>query len=117
MILDQLSESIAHLIRNAIDHGLETPAERKILNKSVQGILKLTARQTKEAAIIEVSDDGRGLDLKAIKNAALKRHLIEDNVSANEIKDLIFSEISTKKVVTEVSGRGLGFQPLNIILS
>ncbi len=108
MILDQLSESIAHLIRNAIDHGLETPAERKMLNKPAQGILKLTARQTKEAAIIEVGDDGRGLDLKAIKQAALQRHLIDDNVSAEEIKDLIFSEISTKKVVTEVSGRGVG---------
>ncbi len=108
MILDQISESIAHLIRNAIDHGLETPEERTLLNKPPQGILKLSARQTKEAAIIEVSDDGRGLDLQAIKNVALKNHLIDDNASEDEIKDLIFSEISTKKVVTEVSGRGVG---------
>ncbi len=108
MILDQISESIAHLIRNAIDHGLETPAERKSLNKPAQGTLKLTARQTKEAAIIEVSDDGRGLDLKAIKHAALQRHLIDENALDDEVKELIFSEISTKKVVTEVSGRGVG---------
>lgn len=107
-LIDEISEAISHLIRNAIDHGLETPEVRKTKNKPALGNIWLRVYRTKEAAKIEVSDDGSGLDLPAIKNRALKKHLIKPDATDQETLNTIFSGISTSKSVTEVSGRGLG---------
>lgn len=108
ILIDELGESIAHLIRNAIDHGLETSEVREKMNKNPQGAIKLHATRSKESAIIEISDDGNGIDLDEIKNQAIKRGLVRPGASEDEIIDVIFSGVSTTKVVTAVSGRGLG---------
>lgn len=107
-LIDEISEAISHLIRNAIDHGLETPEVRKKLNKPELGTILLRVYRTKEAAKIEVSDDGSGLDLPALKKIAIKKHLIKPEANDQEILNTLFSGISTSKSVTEISGRGLG---------
>lgn len=108
MLIDELGESLGHLIRNAIDHGLETPEERKKRNKPAEGTIRLKAIRSKQTAHIEVSDDGRGLDLSNIKNLAQKRQLLQHSANTEDVIDVIFSGLSTKKVVTTISGRGLG---------
>jgi len=112
-VLDQLGEPLVHLLRNAVDHGIENPEERKKLGKPPIGTLKLIAKREKNSAIIEVIDDGRGFDLEEIKKVAIKRGLISQDYAKvmpeNEILKLPFLPgFSTSKKVTEVSGRGVG---------
>lgn len=107
-LIDEISETILHLIRNAIDHGLETPAIRTKINKPPQGTIWLKVYRTKEAAKIEVTDDGAGLDLEAIKKQAIKNDLIKANANDEEVLNTIFTGVSTTRSVTEISGRGLG---------
>lgn len=118
-IIDEISESVLHLIRNAIDHGLETRKEREEHHKNPVGQIRIGATRTKEFVVIEVSDDGRGLDMEGIKAEASARGLIskdeiEDATETADDKTMntIFSGISTSKKVTDISGRGLG---LNIV--
>lgn len=111
-IIDEISESLLHLVRNAIDHGLESTADRHKLNKPKEGTIKLSASRTKENIIIEISDDGAGLDLEEIRKKAQACGVISKNATENEIVNSIFSEISTAREVTHLSGRGLG---LNIV--
>lgn len=107
-LIDEISESISHLIRNAIDHGIETPESRKKSNKPPQGRILLKASRTKETAIIEVNDDGAGLDWEVIKKSAIAHKLLKPEASKDEMKKALFSGLSTTKIVTTVSGRGLG---------
>ena len=107
-ILDQIGEPLVHLLRNAIDHGLEVPELRKKQGKPAAGTLRLSASRVKGMAVIELEDDGRGLDLAAIKKLAVQRGLIASNASPEEVQSALFSGISTSKEVTPVSGRGLG---------
>jgi len=107
-VIDEIGESLIHLIRNAIDHGLETPDVRKKLGKSSQGTIRLTAKRTKGLAVIEVSDDGSGLDIVEIKNKAVRKGIISTDATDNEIMNSIFSGVSTTKQVTQISGRGFG---------
>lgn len=107
-VIDEIGESLVHLIRNAVDHGLETPETRKKAGKSPQGTIKLSASRSKGLAVIEVSDDGRGLDVGNIKNTAIKRGIISPGATEEEIMNSIFSGVSTTKQVTAVSGRGFG---------
>jgi two-component system, chemotaxis family, sensor kinase CheA len=111
-VIDEIGESLVHLLRNAIDHGLETTDERKKKGKQSRGIIKVSAARAKEFAVIEVEDDGSGLDMDEIKKTARQRGILGENVTDKEIMDTIFSGVSTTKQVTEVSGRGLG---LNIV--
>lgn len=111
-VVDEIGESIVHLLRNAVDHGIETPEERDKSDKPAQGTIKLTATRTKDFAIIEVFDDGSGLDIGQIKESALKRGILSPEATKEEVIDLVFSGVSTTKEVTEVSGRGFG---LNIV--
>lgn len=111
-VIDEISESVLHIIRNAIDHGLESPEERLKKNKPSMGTIKLSASRTKEYVVIEISDDGAGLNLREIYNKALEKEIIKKTATEEEIIDSIFSEISTSQEVTNVSGRGLG---LNIV--
>ncbi len=108
LLLDEISQSINHLIRNAIDHGIEIPEERQKMNKPSAGTIKLRASRSKESAVIEVSDDGGGLDLQAIKLLGIKRHILKNDASMDEVCEVIFSGLSTTKAVTSISGRGLG---------
>jgi len=112
-IIDEINDPLVHLIRNAVDHGIESPEERVKAGKGETGRIKLSARREKNNIIIEIEDDGRGLDLEKIKRKALKNGLISqseiDAMSEDEIKMLIFEPgFSTKKGVTELSGRGVG---------
>lgn len=107
-LIDEIAESISHLIRNAIDHGIETPDVRLKMNKPAQGTIWLKVQRTKEAAKIEISDDGAGLDFAAIKRSAVKHNVIKPDSNHGDVLNAIFSGISTAESVTEISGRGLG---------
>ena len=107
-MIDEIGESLVHLIRNAIAHGIETPEIREKKNKSLQGTIKLTAKNIKNLVIIKVTDDGAGLDLEDIKNTAIKQGILSKGASKEEIINSIFSGLSTTKQVTTVSGRGFG---------
>jgi len=107
-LIDDLGESLMHLIRNAIDHGIEDPEERVKHGKNKTATIRLIAKRTKEHALIEVSDDGEGLDLEAIQNMAIKQKLISSGASRQEILNCIFRGISTTKDVSDISGRGMG---------
>jgi two-component system chemotaxis sensor kinase CheA len=112
-ILEEMKDPLMHMVRNAVDHGIETPAEREQHNKPRTGIIRLKAYQSPSHIVIEVSDDGKGLDLESIKRAAVKRKLLsEEALSAMppaQIHSLIFvSGISTSTFVSDISGRGVG---------
>ena len=112
-ILDALAEPITHLLRNAVDHGIETPEERIAQGKSPQGFVKLNAYHQANHVVIEISDDGRGIDPEKVVAKAIERGLlsVEDAARYTEQQklDLIFeSGLSTAKEVTEISGRGVG---------
>jgi len=101
------------MIRNAIDHGLEPPAERQRCGKPRLGTIRLQARITSSNLVIEVADDGRGLDLERIKETALKRRLRREEelaaMTPAQTQALIFAPgFSTSPIVTDMSGRGVG---------
>jgi two-component system chemotaxis sensor kinase CheA len=112
-VIDRLGEPLVHLVRNAVDHGLETSEERSALGKGAQGTIRLAAYQEGDHICIQVSDDGRGLDREAILKKALERGLISaeeaGTASAERILGFIFLPgFSTAQTVTEISGRGVG---------
>lgn len=112
-ILEEMKDPLMHMIRNAIDHGIEAPEERKKLGKLPVATLRIKGYQTASNIIIEVADDGRGLNLDRIKQTAIKRNIctLEElaNMTENQIQSLIFAAgFSTRTFVTEVSGRGVG---------
>jgi two-component system, chemotaxis family, sensor kinase CheA len=111
-IIDEINESLVHLIRNAVSHGIETKEIRKKEKKPVEGSISIIASRSKESVTIEIKDDGEGLNLDEIKKVAMLHGLIKSNDPNEKIMDSIFSGISTSKEVTSVSGRGLG---LNIV--
>jgi two-component system, chemotaxis family, sensor kinase CheA len=112
-VLDEISDPLNHLIRNAIDHGIEKPADRVAAGKPAGGTVWLTARRERSNVIIEVRDDGKGIDAAKVKRKALDRGIISEAQAAamteEEAVMLIFkSGLSTAEKVTEVSGRGVG---------
>ncbi|AFZ43215.1 CheA signal transduction histidine kinase [Halothece sp. PCC 7418] len=112
-ILEEIKDPLMHLIRNAVDHGLETPEEREAMGKSTTGKIELRAYQTGSNIVIELADDGRGLDIQKIKQTAIKRGLYHpeelDAMSTNQLYSLILTPgFSTRSFITEVSGRGVG---------
>lgn len=111
-IIDEIGESLVHLLRNAVDHGIELPQVREKAGKPAQGTIRITAERTKSYAIIKVSDDGQGLDLEDIKNTAVKSQVLSPQATKEELIQSIFFGVSTTKKVTAISGRGFG---LNIV--
>nr|WP_315862837.1 hybrid sensor histidine kinase/response regulator [Trichothermofontia sichuanensis] len=112
-ILEEMKDPLMHILRNAVDHGIESPAERERRGKPAMGTIHLRGYQTPTHIVIEVSDDGRGLDLEQIKQTALKRRMVTEeelsSLSPSQIQNLIFEPgFSTRSLVTEVSGRGVG---------
>ena len=112
-VLEALNDPLVHLIRNAIDHGLETPAERAKAAKSRTASLRLTARRERESVVIVLEDDGRGMDSVQIAAAAVEQGLITEEavaeMSAGQILQLLCHPgFSTSREVTAVSGRGMG---------
>jgi two-component system chemotaxis sensor kinase CheA len=112
-LLDLIRDPLTHMIRNAADHGLETPEERRRAGKREKGTIRLSARHEGGHIIIELSDDGRGLDTQRIKAAAVARGLVSpadaEKMSEAQIHRLIFMPgFSTAGRVSSVSGRGVG---------
>ncbi|MDZ8134758.1 MAG: hybrid sensor histidine kinase/response regulator [Nostoc sp. DedQUE04] len=112
-LLEEMKDPLMHILRNAIDHGIEPPQERERLGKPTTATIRLKAYQTPTNIVLEISDDGRGLDLDRIKQIAVKRGICGEEESAamtpSQIQALIFAPgFSTAPLVTEVSGRGVG---------
>jgi two-component system chemotaxis sensor kinase CheA len=110
-VLDQLGDPLVHLIRNSVDHGLEPADERVAAGKPARGTLRLAAVHTGSNVIVSISDDGRGLNKEAIRSKAIEREMIAPDATLTEaeIFNLIFQPgFSTARVVTGVSGRGVG---------
>ena len=112
-VVDQIGDPLMHLLRNSADHGLESAEVRKERGKPEVGSIFLDAYQDGNNVVIEVRDDGNGIDTEAVKNKAIERGLITpeqgNNMSEKEIIDLLFhAGFSTAKVVSDVSGRGVG---------
>ena len=112
-VVDQIGDPLMHLLRNSADHGLESAEVRKERGKPEVGSIFLDAYQDGNNVVIEVRDDGNGIDTEAVKSKAIERGLITpeqgDNMSEKEIIDLLFhAGFSTAKVVSDVSGRGVG---------
>ncbi|MBC7225324.1 MAG: hypothetical protein H5T59_13805, partial [Anaerolineae bacterium] len=114
-ILNRLDEPLIHLIRNAVAHGLESPAERERKGKPREGTLALRVRREQDAVVVEVSDDGRGLDRERILRAAVEAGILRadaaERLSDPEVWRLIWHRgFSTAEGVTTVAGRGVGMR-------
>lgn len=112
-VIEEIKAPLMHIIRNSIDHGIETPQERIEAGKPAKGKIYLIARSYQNKIIIEIHDDGRGIDLQKILNRALEKGLITQReasyLTAEQIMNIIFwPGFSTEQVVTELSGRGVG---------
>ena len=112
-ILEEMKDPLMHILRNAIDHGIETPEERRKSGKPAIAKIELRGYQTATHVVLEVCDDGRGLDIEKIKQTALKRGICQPEellgMTPQQIHSLIFAPgFTTRTVVTEVSGRGVG---------
>lgn len=112
-IIEEIGDPLIHLLRNSLDHGIETPEERVAAGKSAVGNLTLSAAHEENHIVITVADDGRGIDAEAVRRSAIKKNLLTEEqakrLSDKEAINLIFaSGLSTAKKVTDVSGRGVG---------
>lgn len=113
-ILEELRIAFTHLLRNAIDHGIERPEERRKYNKPPRGIIRFVVSRSEGNKVdIVLSDDGGGIDLKALKEASLKRGVLSteeaEKLADQEMLPLVFqSGVSTSPIITDISGRGLG---------
>ena len=121
-ILDALAEPLMHLVRNAVDHGIEPADERLTAGKPARGTVYLNAYHQGTQVVIEVRDDGRGIDLERVRKHAVEKGLLKKNEMAaltdQEALNLIFeSGFSTAAEVTEVSGRGVGMDVVRSVLN
>jgi two-component system chemotaxis sensor kinase CheA len=112
-LVEKLNECLVHLIRNAIDHGIEPPDERTAAGKPPEGLIEISASQSEGSVIVVVRDDGRGIDPNKIRRKAIERGLLTEeqasSLSDDDAIQFIFrSGFSTKEEVSEVSGRGVG---------
>jgi two-component system chemotaxis sensor kinase CheA len=112
-IIEQLGDCLLHMIQNAVDHGIESPAERVAAGKDRRGIIRLSASYDSGGVTILLKDDGAGIDLAQIKTTAVKKRLLTEeaanSLSETELLDLIFAPgFSTSAIITDISGRGVG---------
>ena len=112
-LLEDVEQALIHIVRNSIDHGLENPAERERAGKDVRGRITIDVVQEETSVLIVVSDDGRGLDLKSIRQRSYERGLITreqyESMTDLEVETLVYeSGLTTKKEATDISGRGVG---------
>jgi len=120
-LLEGISEPLIHLIRNAISHGIEKPAERKRLKKPITGKVEVLTNRVKDEILIEVSDDGKGIDENEVINVALTKNLIrEEDISSLSRKEilhfLLIPGFTTDKKANELSGRGIGLDVVKQIV-
>jgi len=112
-VLDEIGDPIVHLLRNAIDHGIEFPDERTAASKSARGTIRLTAERVRDQVLISVADDGRGMDVERIWSKAVERGLVDRSVrdSYTDHDILMFvclPAFTTVDQATRISGRGVG---------
>jgi two-component system chemotaxis sensor kinase CheA len=111
-VLDEIGDPVMHLLRNSLDHGVETPAERRVAGKAAVAKLTLSATRERSSVVIRVSDDGRGIDINKVLERALAAGLIDADhglLSDAEVLTLIARPgFSTTSRVTDISGRGVG---------
>ncbi|MBN2510813.1 MAG: chemotaxis protein CheA [Spirochaetales bacterium] len=110
-VIEDLLDPLIHCVRNSVDHGIEMPEEREALMKEPEGTVLLTARNEGNMIIIEVADDGKGIDVETVREKAIKRGIIHPNKALSDIEafNLIFEAgFSTAKSITNISGRGVG---------
>lgn len=112
-IIEEIGDSLVHLIRNSIDHGIGTPEQRAALGKPAKGIIRISASQRGDRILIELEDDGRGIDPAIIRETAVKKNFISeadaDRLSDSDIVNLIFLPgFSSRSAVSDISGRGIG---------
>ena len=114
LVLDEINDAVMHLLRNAVDHGIEKPGDRKKAGKKDKGKVILSARREGNCVVISVEDDGRGLDIEKIKKIAVERKIITREEASGmrdgDVYELLGAPgLSTTKKITGVSGRGVGF--------
>ncbi|MBR1603560.1 MAG: chemotaxis protein CheA [Synergistaceae bacterium] len=112
-VIDEIGDPMVHLIRNSMDHGIEHPDERRALGKPEKGILKISAYQEGSGVVIEVSDDGAGIDPDKVRQKAIERGVVTEERAASmtdeEVQQLVLLPgFSMAKAVTDLSGRGVG---------
>lgn len=110
-VIDKLAEPLTHMIRNAVDHGLEAPEKREALGKNPEGTVRLTAKHRSGRIVIELADDGGGINREKVRQKAIDNDLIaaDANLSDEEIDNLIFhAGFSTADKISDISGRGVG---------
>ncbi|MDR3762714.1 MAG: chemotaxis protein CheA [Acidobacteriota bacterium] len=120
-ILDALAEPMMHLLRNAIDHGIEPPEERQRLGKPTEGTIRLDAYHQGNQVVIEISDDGRGIDTARVIQSAIDRGILRPDQAAHlpdeDALDLIFQAgLSTAAKITAISGRGVGMDVVKAVM-
>jgi two-component system chemotaxis sensor kinase CheA len=112
-VLEEVGDPLGHLVRNALDHGIEPPEARLAAGKSVTGTVRLTARHADGRILITVEDDGRGMEPDALRRAVVEKGLMsretaESTSDADMLRVIFLPGFSTARVLTEVSGRGVG---------
>ncbi|MFL6162208.1 MAG: chemotaxis protein CheA [Jatrophihabitantaceae bacterium] len=112
-VLEAIRDPLTHLVRNAVDHGIEPVARRLAAGKPAHGTLRLQARPAADQVVVEVADDGAGIDLRAVGSGALARGLVTGEqlatMTAEQLRELVFQPgLSTAPAVTRISGRGVG---------
>lgn len=112
-VLEEINDPLIHIMRNSIDHGIELPADREAAGKPAQGTVRLGARQEGDRIVIEISDDGAGIDPDKIRETAVRKGYITESeskaMSDREAQYMIFEAgFSTAPIITEISGRGVG---------
>jgi len=121
-ILDALAEPLTHLLRNAVGHGIEAAAERVAAGKRPQGTLRLSAYHQGNQVVIEVFDDGRGIDIKKVRAQAIAQGIVEPEeaarlTEAENLELILRPGFSTAKEITELSGRGIGLDIVQSVLT
>ena len=121
-LVEALADPLVHLVRNAVDHGVETPEEREASGKARGGKVVLSAEQEGDHILLSISDDGKGMDPQILRNIAVKRGVMDkdaaDRLSDSECYNLIFAPgFSTKTEISDVSGRGVGMDVVKTKIS
>ena len=120
-IIEQIAEPLIHLVRNAVDHGIEAPADRQRIGKPAEGHLILSAEQQGNRILITLKDDGCGIDLRMLRSVAIQRRVAPaneiDRWSPDQLLDVIFQPgFSTRASATDVSGRGVGMDVVRSVV-
>ncbi|TXI49487.1 MAG: hybrid sensor histidine kinase/response regulator [Lysobacter sp.] len=115
-LLERVVEPLAHVLRNAIDHGIESPSRRRDIGKPEEGRIEVRVGLQGDSALIDIQDDGAGLDFAAIRERALEAGLLREDQDADErllTRMILLPGFSTRSAATEVSGRGIGMDVVN----